>query len=325
MTSTGAIVVSEIGGPEVLQWSEREVGVPAAGEVLVRNEAVGLNFLDVYFRTGLYPATPPFVPGHEGAGVVEAVGPEVTEFTFGDRVAYVDPMGAYAERLLRPADRLVRLPDGVSAKQAAGMMLKGLTAEYLLRRTHRVESGEAILVHAAAGGVGQILCQWASHLGATVIGTVGSDAKRELADQAGCKHVVVTSSEDFAERVRSITGGEGVSVVYDGVGADTFMGSLDCLAPLGLMVAFGNASGPVPPFNTLLLAAKGSLFLTRPSLAAYVRTPALLTQSAEALFEAVSSGAVEVHIGQEYALRDAAQAHRDLEARKLTGSTILIP
>ena len=325
MTSTGAIVVSEIGGPEVLQWSEREVGVPAAGEVLVRNEAVGLNFLDVYFRTGLYPATPPFVPGHEGAGVVEAVGPEVTEFTPGDRVAYVDPMGAYAERLLRPADRLVRLPDGVSAKQAAGMMLKGLTAEYLLRRTHRVESGEAILVHAAAGGVGQILCQWASHLGATVIGTVGSDAKRELADQAGCKHVVVTSSEDFAERVRSITGGEGVSVVYDGVGADTFMGSLDCLAPLGLMVAFGNASGPVPPFNTLLLAAKGSLFLTRPSLAAYVRTPALLTQSAEALFEAVSSGAVEVHIGQEYALRDAAQAHRDLEARKLTGSTILIP
>lgn len=325
MPETGLIEVRALGGPEVLNWAAREAGVPGPGEVLVRNEAIGLNFLDVYYRKGVYKAQPPFVPGHEGAGIVEAVGEGVADFAPGDRVAYADPIGAYAERLIRPAGRLVKLPGGLATRDAAAILLKGMTAEYLLRRTHEVAPGETILVHAAAGGVGQLLCRWAAHLGATVIGTVGSEAKRPIAEAAGCHHVIVTDSEDFTRRVREITSGEGVRVVYDGVGAATFMGSLDCLAPLGLMVAFGNASGPVPPFDVLTLSAKGSLFMTRPTLNTYNRTSALLRQSAGTLFEAIASGAVEIAVNQEYPLREAGRAHADLEARKLTGSTILVP
>ena len=325
MLTTGAITVHKIGGPEALFWSDVEIQEPAVGEVLVRNEAIGLNFLDVYYRSGTYSAHLPFIPGHEGAGVVEAVGPDVTDFKPGDRVAYVDPIGAYTEVLLRPAGRLIKLPDFITSRQAAGMMLKGLTAEYLLHRTHRIKSSDTILVHAAAGGVGQILCQWANSLGATVIGTVGTEAKRAVAEGVGCKHVIVTSSKDFVEQVRSITRGAGVQVVYDGVGAATFLASLECLSPLGLMVAFGAASGPIPPFDVTGLATRGSLFLTRPILGAYINTPDTLRASAAALYEAVRSGAVSISVDQEYALPDAAQAHRDLQARKLTGSTVLIP
>jgi NADPH2:quinone reductase len=317
--------VHEHGGPEKLRWEEVQVGAPGEGQVLVRNTAVGLNFVDTYQRSGLYPMQLPFTPGSEGAGVVEAVGPKVKEFKVGDHVAYASPIGAYAEVLLRPAERLVKIPAGIDDKTAAAMMLKGMTAQYLLRRTYRVKKGETILVHAAAGGVGQILCQWAKHLGATVIGTVGSDDKVELAKKAGCKHVIVLSREKFPARVKEITQGKGVPVVYDGVGKDTFMDSLDCLAPLGLMASFGNASGAVTQFNPGVLAQKGSLFLTRPTLQTYIAARADLVKSAAELFAVVKSRKVKISINQTYPLRDAAQAQRDLESRKTTGSTVLIP
>ncbi|MBI3045585.1 MAG: quinone oxidoreductase [Betaproteobacteria bacterium] len=320
-----AMRVHQHGGPENLRWEEIQVGDPGPGQVRVRNTAVGLNFVDTYQRSGLYPMQLPFTLGSEGAGVVEAVGPKVKDLKAGDRVAYSGPVGAYAEVLLRPADRLVKIPAGVDDKTAAAMMLKGLTAQYLIRRTYRVKKGDTILMHAAAGGVGLILCQWAKALGATVIGAVGSDEKAALAKKAGCKHVIVTSRENFVERVKEITKGKGVPVVYDGVGKDTFMGSIDCLRPLGLMVSFGNASGAVPPFNAGILSQKGSLFLTRPTLATYTASREDLVKAARELFAVVKSGKVKITINQTYPLREAAQAQRDLESRKTTGSTVLIP
>jgi NADPH2:quinone reductase len=320
-----AMRVYEYGGADKLRWEQVQVSAPGEGQVLVRNTAVGLNFVDTYQRSGLYQMPLPFTPGSEGAGVVEAVGPKVKEFKAGDRVAYSGPVGAYAEMLLRPADRLVKLPAGIEDRTAAAMMLKGLTAQYLLRRTYRVKKGDTILMHAAAGGVGQILCQWAKALGATVIGTVGSDEKAALAKKAGCKHVIVLSREKFPERVKAITGGKGVPVVYDGIGKDTFMDSLDCLAPLGLMASFGNASGAVTQFNPGILAQKGSLFLTRPTLNTYAASREALLSGARELFAVVKSGKVKIAINQTYPLREAAQAHRDLESRKTTGSTVLLP
>ena len=320
-----AMRVHEHGGPEKLRWEQVQVGEPGEGQVRVRNTAVGLNFVDTYQRSGLYPMQLPFTPGSEGAGVVEAVGPKVKDFKVGDRVAYSSPVGAYAEVLLRPAARLVKIPAGIDDKTAAAMMLKGLTTQYLIRRTYRVKKGDTILMHAAAGGVGQILCQWAKALGATVIGTVGSDEKAALAKKAGCKHVIVTSRENFVDQVKAITKGKGVPVVYDGVGKDTFMGSLDCLSPLGLLASFGNASGAVTQFNPGVLAGKGSLFLTRPTLNTYTASREDLVKSAAELFAVVKSGKVRIAINQTYPLREAAQAQRDLESRKTTGSTVLIP
>ncbi|QQS54502.1 MAG: quinone oxidoreductase [Candidatus Competibacteraceae bacterium] len=322
-----AIRIHEYGGPEVLRWEEVEVGEPGPGQLRVRHGAVGLNYIDVYHRTGLYPLPSlPWTLGMEGAGQVEAVGEGVSEFKAGDRIAYASPpVGAYAEVRLMPADRVVALPDTIDDRTAAAMMLQGMTAQYLLRRTYRVQAGDAILLHAAAGGVGLIVSQWARHLGAIVIGTVGSDEKAELARAHGCHHVIVYSRENFTERVREITGGQGVVAVYDSVGQETFMGSLDCLRRLGMMISFGNASGPVPPFDPGILAAKGSLFLTRPSLMAYTAERADLLASAAELFEVVSSGAVRIEVRQTYLLAETAAAHRDLEARKTTGSTVLLP
>jgi len=320
-----AVRVHETGGPEKMRWEEVRVETPGPGQVLVRNTAIGLNFIDTYHRSGLYPLALPATLGMEGAGIVEAVGPKVSGFKAGERVAYAQPIGAYAEWVLRPADRLVKIPAGIDDKVAAAMMLKGMTAQYLLRRTYKVRAGETILVHAAAGGVGQILCQWAKHLGAVVIGTVGSDEKAMLAKKAGCRHVIVTAREKFPERVKEITKGAGVPVVYDGIGKDTFMGSLDCLAPLGLMVSYGSASGTVPPFEIVVLSQKGSLFLTRPTLMTYVAKREDLVKSAAELFSVVKKGAVKITINQTYPLREAAQAHRDLESRKTTGSTVLLP
>ena len=322
-----AIRIHEYGGPEALRWEEVEVGAPGPGQLRVRHGAVGLNYIDVYHRTGLYPLPSlPWTLGMEGAGQVEAVGEGVTEFKVGDRVAYASPpVGAYAEARLIAADRVVALPDAIDDRTAAAMMLQGMTAQYLLRRTYRVQPGDAILLHAAAGGVGLIASQWARHLGATVIGTVGSDEKAELARAHGCHHVIVYSRENFVERVREITSGQGVAVVYDSVGKETFMGSLDCLRPMGMMVSFGNASGPVPPFEPGILAAKGSLFLTRPTLMTYTAKRSDLLSSAAELFEVVASGAVNIEVRQTYPLAEAAQAHRDLEARRTTGSTVLLP
>lgn len=322
-----AIRIHQIGGPEQMRWEDVDVGAPAPGQVLLRQTAVGLNYIDVYHRTGLYPLPSlPAVLGMEAAGVVEAVGPGVSGLRPGQRVAYASPpVGAYAERRLMPADRLVLVPDGIDDVQAAGMMLQGMTAQYLLRRTYRVQPGDAILVQAAAGGVGQILCQWGRHLGATVIGTVGSDEKAEIARAAGCAHVIVYSRENFAEKVREITGGAGVAVVYDGVGKSTFQGALDSLAMLGMLVSYGNASGPVPPFEPAILSQKGSLFFTRPTLMHYTAKAEDLQASARELFDVVGSGAVRIKVSQTYPLSEAAQAHRDLEARKTTGSTVLLP
>ena len=320
-----AIRIHEHGGADKLRWEEVEVGDPGPGEVRVRNTAVGLNYIDTYHRSGLYAMQLPLTLGSEGAGVVEAVGPKVKDFKIGDRVAYAQPIGAYAEVALRPAARLVKIPSGIDDRTAAAMMLKGMTAWYLCRRTHRVKKGETVVVHAAAGGVGQILCQWAKHLGASVIGTVGSDEKAPLAKKAGCKHVIVTSREKTSERVKAITKGKGVPVVYDGIGKDTFTDSLDCLAPLGLMVSFGNASGAVPPVNIGMLAQKGSLFVTRPTLVNYTATREDLLTAARELFAVVRVGAVKIKINQTYPLREAAQAHADLESRKTTGSTVLLP
>jgi NADPH:quinone reductase len=309
------IRIHQNGGPEQMRWEEVTVVDPGPGEVRVRNTAIGLNFIDTYHRSGLYPMPLPMVLGSEGAGVVEAVGPKVKELKVGDRVAYAQPIGAYAEVLIRPVARLVKIPAGIKDETAAAMMLKGMTAWYLCRRTYRVKKGDTIVVHAAAGGVGQILCQWAKHLGATVIGTVGSDEKVALAKKVGCKHVVVMSREKLSERVKAITKGKGVPVVYDGVGKDTFIESLDCLQPRGVMASFGNASGAVPPVNIGILAQKGSLFLTRPTLVNYTSSREDLLVAARELFAVVKKGAVKIAINQRYALREAAQAHRDLESR----------
>ena len=321
-----AIRIHQTGGPEVLCWEAVDLPAPAPGEATVRHHAVGLNYIDTYHRTGLYPLPLPSGIGLEGAGVVEAVGEGVTEVKVGDRVAYAGgPIGAYAEVRNIPAHRLLILPDSIGFDTGAAMMLQGLTAAYLLRKTYRVQPGDAVLIHAAAGGVGLIACQWAKALGATVIGTVGSPAKAELAKAHGCDHVIDYSTENFTQRVRDITGGEGVPVVYDGVGKDTFMGSLDCLRPMGMMVSYGNASGPVPPVDLILLSQKGSLFITRPTLMTYTAQRADLLELGRELFDRVAGGQLRIEVNQRYALRDAAQAHRDLEARKTTGSTILLP
>ncbi len=321
-----AIRIHQTGGPEVLCWEAVDLPAPAPGEATVRHHAVGLNYIDTYHRTGLYPLPLPSGIGLEGAGVVEAVGEGVTEVKVGDRVAYAGgPIGAYAEVRNIPAHRLLILPDSIGFDTGAAMMLQGLTAAYLLRKTYRVQPGDAVLIHAAAGGVGLIACQWAKALGATVIGTVGSPAKAELARAHGCDHVINYASENFTQRVRDITGGKGVAVVYDGVGKDTFTGSLDSLRPMGMMVSYGNASGPVPPVDLILLSQKGSLFITRPTLMTYTAQRADLLELGRELFDRVASGQLRIKVNQRYALRDAAQAHRDLEARKTTGSTILLP
>ncbi len=318
-----AIRAREAGGPEVLKWEEVEVGEPGPGQIRLRQEAAGLNFIDVYHRTGLYPQPLPFTPGVEGAGVVEAVGPDVTNVKLGDRIAYGGPIGGYAEVRLIAADRVVKLPDAISSEQAAAAMLQGMTAHMLLRRLHAVKAAETILVHAAAGGVGLIMCQWAKALGATVIGTVGSDEKAELARAHGCDHPIVYTREDFVAEVARITDGTKVPVVYDGVGRDTFMKSLDCLARRGMMASFGNASGAVEPFPPGILAQKGSLFLTRPTLYDYTFDRADLEQASAELFDVVASGKVRIEVRQRFPLRDAAEAHRALEARQTSGSTVL--
>ena len=322
-----AIRIEKNGGPEVMQYVEVELGAPGPGQALVRHAACGLNFVDVYFRTGLYPQTLPAGLGMEGAGVVEAVGPGVTHVKPGDRVAYATGVpGAYAQVRVMSAEGLVQLPDAIDFETAAAMMLQGLTVQYLFRRTQPVlQGGETILFHAAAGGVGLIACQWAKALGMTMIGTVGSDEKAALAKAHGCTHVINYNQENFVERVREITAGRGVPVVYDSIGKDTFIGSLDCLSPLGTMVSFGSASGPVPPFGLQELASRGSLYITRPTLFTHVKQRANLEAMTADLFEMVASGKVKIDINQRYALQDVAQAHRDLEARKTTGSSILIP
>jgi NADPH:quinone reductase len=323
---SSAIRFYETGGPEVLRWETVELAPPAVGEAQVRHRAVGLNFIDTYHRSGLYPVTLPSGIGLEGAGMVEAVGPGVTDVAAGDRVAYAGgPLGAYAEVRNIPADRLVRLPETISFEQGAAMMLQGLTAQYLLRRTYRVQPGDTILIHAAAGGVGLIVCQWAKALGATVIGTVGSEAKAALARAHGCDHPILYTKESFAERVRELTSGQGVPVVYDSIGKDTFTDSLSCLQPLGTMVSFGSASGAVPPVDIGLLAKFGSLFLTRPTLFTYAARRGDLLNMAAELFEVVERGAVRIEINQHYPLAEAARAHRELEARQTTGSSVLLP
>jgi NADPH2:quinone reductase len=322
-----AIRLHQTGGPEVLKWEDVTVGDPGPGQIRVHHTAVGLNFIDIYHRTGLYPL--PALPsglGLEAAGIVEAVGDGVTELQAGDRIAYASPPpGAYSEVRLLPADRAVKLPDAIDDRTAAAMMLKGMTAQYLLRRTYRVQPGDAILVHAASGGVGLLLCQWAKHLGATVIGTVGTDAKATLAQAHGCDHPINYSRENFVARVKEITAGAGVAVVYDAVGQSVFMDSLDCLQPLGMMVNFGNASGPAPAIEPILLSSKGSLFLTRPTLMHYTARRDDLMAGAAELFQVVASGVVKIEIRQTWPLAEAAQAQRELEARKTTGSTLLLP
>ena len=319
-----AIRIHEHGGPETLRWDEVETGAPDTGQVLIRQTAAGLNFIDVYHRDGLYPVPSlPATIGNEGAGGVEAGGDGVASVQVGDRVAYCMSLGSYTERRVVDADRLVKLPDGITDYQAAAMMLKGCTVQYLVKTIYPITSGDTILLHAAAGGVGLIACQWAKHLGATVIGTVGSDEKAELARAHGCDHTIVYTREDIVERVKALTDGAGVPVVYDSVGKDTFIASLDCLQPRGLMVSYGNASGPVDPFSPGLLAVRGSLFLTRPTLASYIGTRDELDASAADLFGVVESGAVKIAVSQTFPLEDAAQAHRALEARETTGSTVL--
>jgi NADPH2:quinone reductase len=323
---TKAIRMFKTGGPEVMEYVDVEVGDPGPGEVRIRHAAVGLNFIDVYFRIGLYPQPLPSGLGQEGAGTIEAVGAGVADFKVGDRVAYAGrPNGAYAEARVMPADILVKLPDSISFDTAAAMMLQGMTVQYLLRQTYPLKGGETILLHAAAGGIGLIASQWAKALGVTVIGTVSTDEKAALAKAAGCAHVINYKTENFVERVKEITGGKGVPVVYDSIGKDTFIGSLDCLSPRGMMVSFGSASGPVSPFGVSELASRGSLFLTRPSLGSYVATREALNATAGDLFAMVEAKKVNIDINQRYALKDVGQAHADLEGRKTTGSTILIP
>ena len=321
-----AIRFHKTGGPEVMQLEEVQVGDPAAGQARIRQTAIGVNFIDTYHRSGLYPMPMPSGLGSEAAGVVEAVGPGVTGLKAGDRVAYTgNPVGSYAEARLYPADRLVRIPEGITDQQAACMMLKGMTVQYLIHRTFKVKPGDTVLWHAAVGGVGLIACQWLKALGVTVIGTVGSDEKVALAKKVGCAHVINYSKENFTARVKEITGGKGVPVVYDSVGKSTWEGSLDCLQPRGMMVSFGNASGAVAPVNIGILAQKGSLYLTRPTLVNYTATRADLEETAKSLFDVVASGKVKVEVTGTYQLADAAKAHSDLEGRKTTGSIILVP
>ena len=324
---TKAVRIHQPGGPEALRYEEVEVGAPGRGEIRIAHAAVGLNYIDVYQRSGLYPMPNlPAVLGMEGAGTVEAVGDGVADFAVGDRVAYADaPPGAYAESRVMAARSAVKLPDSIDFEQAAAMMLQGMTVEYLIRRTYAVKAGDTVLFHAAAGGVGLIACQWLNHIGARIIGTVGSDEKGELARSHGCHHTINYRTDDFVARVKELTDGQGVPVVYDSVGKDTFEGSLDCLKRRGLMVSFGNASGPVEAFNPGLLAAKGSLYLTRPTLMNYNAERDELLACAKALFDVVESGAVKIEVNQTYPLAETAQAHRDLEGRKTTGSTVLMP
>ncbi|MFD0987157.1 quinone oxidoreductase family protein [Methyloligella solikamskensis] len=323
---THAMRVHEYGGPDVMRWEEVEIGDPGPGEAKIKQTAIGLNFIDVYTRKGLYPQPSfPFVPGFEGAGEVLAVGEGVSDIAIGDRVAYAGAVGAYAEERLLPADKLVKIPDGVTDEVAAAAMLKGMTAEALLKQVYKVGPDTVMLYHAAAGGVGQIATKWAASLGATVIGTVGSAEKAEIAKANGCAHVINYREQDFVDAVKEITDGKGVDVVYDSVGKDTFPASLDCLKKRGLFVTFGNASGPVPDFSVLLLSRKGSLYMTRPSLFDYVGTQEALLATANDLFDAIETGKTAIEIGQRYALKDAGQAHADLEARKTTGSTVLLP
>lgn len=324
---THAVRVHQHGGPDVLVFETVECADPGPGQARIRHEAIGLNFIDVYHRTGLYPAPGglPFIPGSEGAGIVTAVGPDVTTVAVGDRVAYAMSVGAYAEERLIAADRLVKVPDDIDLKTAAGMMLKGMTAEYLIHRTFPVKPGQTILFHAAAGGVGLIAGKWAKHLGATVIGTAGSPEKIALAKAHGYDHVINYRTDDFVSRVKELTDGKGVEVVYDSVGQDTFEGSLDCLKPCGLLALFGQSSGPVPPFNLGILAQKGSLYITRPTLGTYIAERMDLEESARKLYSAVRDGIVAIEVNQTYALKDAAQAHSDLEGRKTTGVTVLVP
>jgi NADPH2:quinone reductase len=322
-----AIRVHAHGGPEVLTYDDAPAGKPGTGQVLIRHTAIGLNFLDTYYRSGLYPAPAglPLIPGGEAAGVVLETGDGVEGLKKGDRIAYSTPFGAYCEERVIPAEKLVKIPDGASDEQAAAMMLKGMTAEYLLRRTFPVKAGDTVLYHAAAGGVGLIFGQWAKHLGATVIGTAGSADKIALAKANGFDHVINYRDDDFVAKVREITGGKLCDVVYDSVGKDTFPGSLDCLRPRGMFVSFGQSSGPIPPFNMALLSQKGSLYATRPTLFTYIAKREDLEASAAALFDVVSSGVVDIKINQRYALKDAAKAHADLEGRRTTGTSILIP
>ncbi len=322
-----AIVVHEYGGPEALKWEDVAIGAPGPGEARVKNAAVGINFVDVYNRTGLYkpPGGLPFTPGSEGAGTVVAVGPGVTHVKVGERVAYQGPQGSYAEERLIPADRLIRLPDDIDFKTGAAMTLKGLTAQYLLRQTFKVGKGHTILFHAAAGGVGLIACQWANHLGATVIGTVGSEEKAKLAKANGCHHVINYRSENFVERVAEITKGEKCDAVYDSVGRDTFPGSLDCLKPLGMWVLFGQSSGVIENFNLNILAQKGSLFCTRPTLFTYAAKRSALEAMAAELMDVVAKGIVKIEVNQTFPLKDAMEAHRALEGRKTIGATVLVP
>ena len=322
-----AVRVHKHGGPEALTFEDIEIGAPGQGQIKVKQHACGINFIDTYFRMGMYPSPVgmPFVAGNEGAGEVIAVGPGVSDLKIGDRVAYVVALGGYAAERLMPADRAVKLPEKISYEQAAGMMLKGMTAQYLLNRTFKVGKGTTVLMHAAAGGVGLILCQWANHLGATVIGTVGSKEKAELAKANGCHHTILYRDEDFVARVKEVTGGKLCDVVYDGIGKTTFPGSLDCIRPLGMFVSFGSSSGQIEAFNINILQAKGSLFATRPTLNNYVARREDLVATANDLFEVVMSGKVKIPINQKYPLKDAQQAHRDLESRGTTGSSILIP
>ena len=324
---TKAIRIHKTGGPEVLKWEDVEVGKPGEGEIRVRHTAIGLNYIDVYFRTGLYPGPDlPFSLGLEAAGVVEAVGPGVKDLAEGDRIAYAaPPIGAYAEARVMPARKAVKIPDGIEDRQAAAMMLQGMTAEYLLRRCYPVKKSQTILFHAAAGGVGLIACQWAKHLGATVIGTVGSEEKAKLAKAHGCDHTILYDRENFVDRVKELTDGKGVPVVYDGVGKSTFMKSLDCLQPRGMLVSYGQASGAIEPLNIGILSQKGSLYLTRPTLMTYTASREDTLESSGALFDVVRKGAVKIEVNQTFALKDAADAHKALEGRKTTGSTVLIP
>ena len=320
-----AIRVHKHGGPEALSYEAVEVGAPGPGQVKLKQHAIGVNFIDVYQRTGLYPQTLPFSPGNEGAGEVTAVGDGVTDLKVGDRVAYAGAIGAYASERLAPAAAMVKLPSSISYETGAAMMLQGMTVQYLLRRTYKVDKNTTMLFHAAAGGIGLIACQWAKHLGATLIGTAGSDEKCALAKSAGAAHVINYQKENFVERVKEITGGKKCDVVYDSIGKDTFPASLDCLKPLGLFVTFGNASGPIDAFNAGILAAKGSLYMTRPTLGTYTASREDLVATANDLFNVVASGAVKIPINQKYPLKDARKAHEDLEGRETTGSSILIP
>ena len=320
-----AIRIHQTGGPEVLKWESVEVPAPGPGQVRLKQHAVGVNYIDVYQRSGLYKLPLPFIAGSEGAGEVVAVGPGVTDFKVGDRGAYAGAMGGYAEERVMPADRLVKLPDNIDYKTGAAMMLQGMTVRYLLRETYKVGKGTTMLLHAAAGGIGLIACQWARHLGATIIGTVSTDDKAKLAKEAGCTHVINYKTEDFVKRTKELTGGQGVDVVYDAVGKDTYPGSLDCLKPLGLWVSFGNASGAITNFDILALSAKGSLYATRPTLGTYVAKRADLLANAAELFDVVGKGIVKINVNHTYPLKDAAKAHADLEARKTTGSIVLLP